>query len=124
MYALLPNEGEGVGSEQIDRIIVGSSKTKKQKKKTSRSEHQKNNVDSGESDVNKDKEETKQSDSTVVGMMKRKGSERSTAVKDSKKSSEASGDRKKPRSLNELLMENMSGSKKNSERQIWCSNGR
>lgn len=41
MYALLPNEGEGVGSEQIDRIIVGSSKTRKQKKKTSRSEHQK-----------------------------------------------------------------------------------
>ncbi|CAI9285194.1 unnamed protein product [Lactuca saligna] len=88
-------EAEGVRSEQIDRNIVGSRKTKKQKKKTSRSEHAKNNVESGKSDVNKNKEETIPSDNTFVRRMKRKGFARSAHAKDSNKSSEASGERKK-----------------------------
>ncbi|CAI9287521.1 unnamed protein product [Lactuca saligna] len=41
---------EGVGSETNDIKIVGSSKTKKQRKTNSRSEHGKNNVDYGKSD--------------------------------------------------------------------------
>ncbi|CAI9286820.1 unnamed protein product [Lactuca saligna] len=82
---------EGVGSEPNDTNIVGSSKTKKQRKTTSRSEHGKNNVDSGKSDVNKDKEDIIPINSTSVGRLKRKGSARNTPVKDNKKSLEASG---------------------------------
>ncbi|CAI9294531.1 unnamed protein product [Lactuca saligna] len=81
-----------------------------------RSTPMKENISSQPTDVNKDKEETIPSDNTVVGRMKRKGFARSTPVKDSKISSEASGERKKPRSLNELLMESMSRSKKNNEK--------
>ncbi|CAI9289354.1 unnamed protein product [Lactuca saligna] len=48
---------EGVRSEPNDMNIVGSSKIKKHRKTTSRSEHGKNNVYSGKSEVNKDKED-------------------------------------------------------------------
>ncbi|CAI9304485.1 unnamed protein product [Lactuca saligna] len=103
---------EGGGSGQNDMNIVGSSKTKKQKKKTSKVEHGKNNV---ECDFNKDKKGTIQIVSTSVRGLKRKGSDRNTPVKDKKKSSDASGERKKSRGLNDIFMERVSGSKKNSE---------
>ncbi|CAI9300103.1 unnamed protein product [Lactuca saligna] len=57
------------------------------------------------------------SDNAVVGRMKKKGFARSTPAKDCNKSSEASGERKKPRSLNVLLLRSMSGSKKNNEKE-------
>ncbi|CAI9288837.1 unnamed protein product [Lactuca saligna] len=91
---------------------VGSSKTKKQRKKTSKSEHGKNNVECGKTD----KKDTIQIDSTSVRGLKRKGSDRNTPVKDKKKSSDASGESKKPRGLNEIFMERISGSKKNNEK--------
>ncbi|CAI9274756.1 unnamed protein product [Lactuca saligna] len=107
---------EGEGSEPIHINIVGSNKTIEQRKKTSRSEHGKKNVESGKSANNKDKQETITIDSTSVGRMKRKCSARTTPAKDTKKSAEENVKGKKPRSLNELLMESMSGSKRDNEK--------
>ncbi|CAI9290127.1 unnamed protein product [Lactuca saligna] len=82
-------------------------------KKTSKSEHGKNNV---ECEFNRDIKDTIQIVSTSVRSLKRKNSNRNTPVKDKKKSSDASGERKKPRCLNEIFMERISGSKKNNEK--------
>ncbi|CAI9285458.1 unnamed protein product [Lactuca saligna] len=107
---------EGVGSEPIHINIVESSKIKEHRNKNFKIRTLKENVESGKPVDNKDKQETIPIDSTGVRRMKRKGSTRTTPIKDNKKLVEASVQWKKPRSLNELLMESMSGSKRDNEK--------